>query len=115
MALRLRGRLGRGLAFGGHLFEEQTQVPDVEAVVPLAVEVVTNSRLAGRVTAVVAAGIWFVAWADTVRTGGHWPIDQIAGLLIAVSLLTVVYSAASRSREHDTDVHRPRIDSTNRH
>ena len=39
--------------------------------------------------------IWFIAWADTVRTGGHWPIDQVAGLLIAISLLTVVYSSGA--------------------
>lgn len=96
---------------GGH----SIQLTLLMGMLPLAIEVVTNSRLAGRVTAVAAAGIWFVAWTDTVRTGGHWPIDQLAGLLIAVSLLTVVYSAANRSREHATDVHRPRIDSANRH
>lgn len=83
---------------GGH----SIQLTLLLGMLPLAVDVVTDSRLAGRITAVLAAGVWFVAWADTVRTGGHWPIDQVAGLLIAAALLTVVYSAARRELQHDS-------------
>lgn len=97
---------------GGH----SIQLTLLMGMLPLAVDVVTDSRLAGRITGVLAAGIWFVAWADTVRTGGHWPIDQLAGLLIAISLLTVVYSAANRERQHDScEDCRHRVDHTHRH
>ncbi|MEM7285713.1 MAG: PEP/pyruvate-binding domain-containing protein [Actinomycetota bacterium] len=97
---------------GGH----SIQLTLLMGMVPLAVEVVSESRLAGRVTAVLAAGVWVVAWADTVRTGGHWPIDQVAGLLIALSLLTVVYSAANRERQdHVRENRRHRTDPAERH
>jgi hypothetical protein len=82
---------------GGH----SIQLTLLLGMLPLAVEVLTSSRVAMRITAVLSAGVWFVAWADTVRTGGHWPIDQLAGLLIAASLLTIVYSAARRDGTHD--------------
>ena len=97
---------------GGH----SIQLTLLMGMLPLAVDVVTDSRLAGRITGVLAAGVWFVAWTDTVRTGGHWPIDQVAGLLIAISLLTVVYSAANRERQHDScEDCRHRVDHMHRH
>lgn len=97
---------------GGH----SIQLTLLMGMLPLAVDVVTDSRLAGRIAGVLAAVVWFVAWADTVRTGGHWPIDQVAGLLIAISLLTIVYSAANRERQHDScEDCRHRVDHTHRH
>ena len=41
-----------------------------------------------------------------VRTGGHWPVDQTAGLLVAASLLTVFYSVgiAALRREQDEEL-----------
>ena len=42
---------------------------------------------------VVPVGIWMLTEVNVVRTGGRWPVDQTAGLLIAASLLTVFYSA----------------------
>jgi membrane-associated phospholipid phosphatase len=85
---------------GGH----SIQLTLLMGMLPLAVHVVTGSRSAMRLTAIAAAALWFVAWADTVRTGGHWPIDQLAGLFIAVSLLAIVYSASQSADHHESCV-----------
>ncbi len=85
---------------GGH----SIQLTLLMGMMPLAVHVLTGNRSAMRVTAFAAAGVWFVAWADTVRTGGHWPIDQLTGLLIASSLLAVVYSASQSPDQHESCV-----------
>jgi membrane-associated phospholipid phosphatase len=42
------------------------------------------------VAAVASSAILLVVLADTVRTGGHWPSDQLAGFLIAVAVLVTV-------------------------
>ncbi|MGI9624894.1 MAG: phosphatase PAP2 family protein, partial [Acidimicrobiales bacterium] len=82
---------------GGH----SIQLTLLMGMLPLAVRVFTGNAWAMRATAFAAFALWVVAWGDTVRTGGHWPTDQVAGVLIAVALLTVVYSAASRDLQHE--------------
>jgi len=51
---------------------------------------------------VVPVGFWATTEIDTIRTGGHWPIDQTAGLLIAASLLIVVYSVGLDAIRHES-------------
>jgi len=81
---------------GGH----SIQLPLLLLILPLAIYLVSGSKLARNVTAILAVSVWAVAWTDTVRTGGHWPIDQVAGLFIALSLLIVVYSVAHHATHH---------------
>jgi phosphohistidine swiveling domain-containing protein len=83
---------------GGH----SLQLPLLLLILPLAVHVITNRAWARNVTWVLALAVWAMAWVDTVRTGGHWPMDQLAGLLIAASLLTVVYSVGTDARAHES-------------
>jgi len=83
---------------GGH----SIQLPLLLLILPLVVYVITNNKLARNLTAIAVIGIWGVAWIDTIRTGGHWPIDQLAGFLIAIALLIIVYSAASDALHHES-------------
>ena len=81
---------------GGH----SIQLPLLLLILPLAVYLVSGSKLARNITGAIALSVWAVAWIDTVRTGGHWPSDQVAGLFIALSLLIVVYSVAHQATHH---------------
>ncbi len=82
---------------GGH----SIQLPLLLLILPLVVHVITGSTIVRNITAVGALSVWGLAWADTVRTGGHWPIDQLAGFLIAIALLIVVYSVARDATQHE--------------
>lgn len=83
---------------GGH----SIQLPLLLLILPLVIHVITGSKLARNLTAVVAVSVWGLAWIDTIRTGGHWPTDQLAGFLIALALLIIVYSVASDATHHDS-------------
>lgn len=83
---------------GGH----SIQLPLLLFIMPLAVHLFTGSRLARNLILVSAVGVFTVAWIDAIRTGGHWPIDQVAGLLIAISLLVVVYGLAHNPTYHES-------------
>ncbi|MFQ5556977.1 MAG: phosphatase PAP2 family protein [Acidimicrobiales bacterium] len=83
---------------GGH----SLQVPLLLLALPLAVYVMTDSKLARNVTGVSVTIVWAVTWVDTIRTGGHWPTDQVAGFLIAMALLIVVYSVAGDALRHES-------------
>ena len=81
---------------GGH----STQLPLVLLVLPLVVWVLTTNRLVRVIGTIAAVGVWAITEIDTIRTGGHWPIDQVAGLLIAACLLTIVYSVGLDAIRH---------------
>lgn len=83
---------------GGH----SIQLPLLLLILPLAAYVVSERVWVRNLTGFLAAGVWAIAWLDTIRTGGHWPIDQLAGLLIAASLLVVVYSLARDVHQHES-------------
>ncbi len=82
---------------GGH----SIQLPLLLLILPLVVYVITENKIAARVTGFLAVGVWGLAWVDTIRTGGHWPTDQLAGFLIALALLIVVYSLAGDVTRHE--------------
>jgi membrane-associated phospholipid phosphatase len=46
--------------------------------------------------------VWAITEIDTIRTGGHWPIDQTAGMLIAACLLIIIYSVGLDAIRHES-------------
>jgi membrane-associated phospholipid phosphatase len=78
---------------GGH----SIQVAIVLLPLPLIVWSLTRNRVLRFVGIVVPVAVWALTEVNVVRTGGHWPVDQTAGLLIAASLLTVFYSVGIRA------------------
>lgn len=82
---------------GGH----SIQVTLVLLALPLVVWVLTRNRLARVVGTIVPVGVWGAEIVDNFRVGAHWPIDQVAGLLIAACLLTVVYSVGIDAIRND--------------
>jgi membrane-associated phospholipid phosphatase len=71
---------------GGHA----AQLTLLFGLLPLVVGVVSERRWLRTAGVIVASLVLGVLLIDTVRTGGHWPSDQLAGLLIAVSVLVFV-------------------------
>ncbi len=87
----LSGHAGEFTSFpSGH----SIQVTLLMGILPLAVFVLTERKWIAGLVGVGAVALWAAAWADVLRTGGHWPTDQLAGLLIGISLLVVVYAVA---------------------
>ena len=39
---------------------------------------------------------------DTFRTGGHWPTDQLGGLLIGLALVVAIWAVRRPSHLHDS-------------
>jgi membrane-associated phospholipid phosphatase len=89
---------------GGH----SIQVALVLLALPLVVWVLTSNIVLRVIGTIIPVGLWATTEIDTIRTGGHWPIDQTAGLLIAASLLTVVYSVGLDAIRHES-CHGPAI------
>ena len=83
---------------GGH----SIQVALVLLSLPLVVWVLTRNRVLRIVGTVIPAAMWAITEIDTIRTGGHWPIDQTAGLLIAACLLTILYSVGLDAIRHES-------------
>jgi membrane-associated phospholipid phosphatase len=83
---------------GGH----SLQATLVLLALPLVVWAVTRNRIARIVGTVVPIAIWAITEIDVIRTGGHWPIDQVAGLLIAACLLTILYSVGLHAIRHES-------------
>jgi phosphohistidine swiveling domain-containing protein len=71
---------------GGHV----AQLTLLFGLLPLVVHVLIDRRWLGIFAAVTSSAILAVLLTDTVRTGGHWPTDQLAGLLIASAVLMTV-------------------------
>ena len=71
---------------GGHV----AQLTLLFGLLPLVVHVLTDRRWLRIFAAVTSSVILAVLLTDTVRTGGHWPTDQLAGLLIAATVLATV-------------------------
>jgi membrane-associated phospholipid phosphatase len=89
------GHAGEFTSFpGGH----SIQLTLLLGAIPLAAFMITRRTWVAGVAGVAAILVWAAAWADALRTGGHWPSDHLAGLFIGVALLVVVYGvAANRS------------------
>ena len=83
---------------GGH----SIQVALVLLALPLVVWVLTSNVFLRVIGTIIPVGLWATTEIDTIRTGGHWPIDQTAGLLIAACLLTVVYSVGLNAIRHES-------------
>jgi pyruvate,water dikinase len=83
---------------GGH----SIQVALILLSLPLVVWLLTRNRVARVVGTIIPVGVWAITEIDTIRTGGHWPIDQTAGLLIAACLLTILYSVALDAIRHES-------------
>lgn len=82
---RLRPELG---AHAG----EFTSFPEGHAV---------TDRRSVRIAFEVGCGLlWIVVFADTVRSGGHWPSDQLAGLLLVAAAVVAIRSAARNPTTH---------------
>jgi pyruvate,water dikinase len=83
---------------GGHA----AQLTLLFGLLPFVVGVISDRRSIQTVVAIVSWLVLGVLLIDTVHTGGHWPSDQLAGLLIAVAVLTTIAawlgSPASHSR-----------------
>ena len=71
---------------GGHV----AQLTLLFGLLALVVRVVTSQRWLEILAGVASSVLLAVLLADTVRTGGHWPTDQLAGVLIAGAVLVTV-------------------------
>lgn len=84
---------------GGH----SIQVTLVLLAIPLVIWVLTSNVVIRVLSTVGIVAVWAIEFIDNVRVGAHWPIDQLAGLLIALCLLIVVYSVGINAlRERDS-------------
>ncbi|MFN3216276.1 MAG: PEP/pyruvate-binding domain-containing protein [Acidimicrobiales bacterium] len=75
---------------GGHALQSTL----ILGALPLVVATATRRRWTGVVAAAVVAPVLAVVLTDAVRTGGHWPSDQLAGFLLGVALVTALHRAA---------------------
>ena len=87
---------------GGHT----TQQALLFLVLPLVAYVLTDRTWIRALVTVVAVGVWAVTWSDVIRTGGHWPIDQTAGLFIGVS---AAHRRLQRRARHGATRELPRV------
>jgi phosphohistidine swiveling domain-containing protein len=83
---------------GGH----SIQVALILLALPLVVRVLTRNPFLRAIGTIIPVGLWAMTEIDVIRTGGHWPIDQTAGLLIAACLLTVLYSVVLDVTRHES-------------
>jgi undecaprenyl-diphosphatase len=82
----------------GHHAGEQNSFPGGHAaqltllfgLLALVARVVITRRLLQIIVAAASSVLLTEVLADTVRTGGHWPSDQLAGFLIAAAVLVTV-------------------------
>jgi membrane-associated phospholipid phosphatase len=81
---------------GGHV----AQITLLFGLLPSVVRVVTDRRWLQRLAAATSSLIWAIVVADTVRTGGHWPSDQLGGLLIAATVLVTVAAWVGTPARH---------------
>ena len=83
---------------GGHFM----QMTLLFGVLPVAAQIITGSRRARNVVAVLSAALLALILTDTFRTGGHWPTDQLAGFLIGASLVVALWAIWRPGRLHDS-------------
>jgi membrane-associated phospholipid phosphatase len=100
----LGGHAGEHNSFpGGHA----AQLTILFGVLPLVVRVLTGRRWVHGSVRVLSTALLAVLLADTVRTGGHWPTDQVAGALIGVALLAVVHGYVAHADHSGCRPHPP--------
>ncbi|MCP3936382.1 MAG: phosphatase PAP2 family protein, partial [Actinomycetia bacterium] len=83
---------------GGHFM----QMTLLFGVIPLVAYIVTRRRWVQVITAILSAALLVLVNTDTFITGGHWPSDQLAGLLIGLSLVVVIWGLAQNGLHHDS-------------
>ena len=83
---------------GGH----SIQLALVLLSLPLVAWALTHNKLIRVTLTIIPVGVWAVTEIDTIRTGGHWPIDQTAGLLVGACLLTILYSVGVDAIRHES-------------
>jgi phosphohistidine swiveling domain-containing protein len=93
---------------GGHAGEQNSYVGGHVAqltlffgFLPLVLHVVTGRRWVRAVARVGATSLLAVLLMDTVRTGGHWPTDQLGGVLLATAVLVIVHARYASTALHD--------------
>jgi phosphohistidine swiveling domain-containing protein/membrane-associated phospholipid phosphatase len=92
----------------GHHAGEQNSFPGGHAaqltllfgLLVLVARVVISRRSVQIGAAAASSMILLVVLADTVRTGGHWPSDQLAGFLIAAAVLVTVDARVRAPASH---------------
>jgi phosphohistidine swiveling domain-containing protein/membrane-associated phospholipid phosphatase len=96
---------------GGHAGEHNSfpsghtaQLTLLFGLVPLVVFVVTHRRAVMHGVRALLLVALVIMLADTARTGGHWPSDLLAGVLLATAILVVVH-ARFRSPELHAGCH----------
>lgn len=84
---------------GGHFM----QMTLLFGVLPMAAYIMSGGRAAVRnVTAVTSVALVALILTDTFRTGGHWPSDQLGGLLIGASLVIALWGLKTPGEHHDS-------------
>jgi membrane-associated phospholipid phosphatase len=83
---------------GGHA----AQLTLLFGLLILVVRVVTDRRWWRSLAAAACGLILVVVLTDTVRTGGHWLTDQLAGFLIATAVLLIVSGRIGAPEHHSS-------------
>jgi phosphohistidine swiveling domain-containing protein/membrane-associated phospholipid phosphatase len=83
---------------GGHA----AQLTLLFGLLVLVARIVTDRRWWHHLATIGSGLILVVVLTDTVRTGGHWPTDQLAGFLIAVAVLLAVSARVDSPECHSS-------------
>ncbi|MDH3678634.1 MAG: PEP-utilizing enzyme [Acidimicrobiia bacterium] len=81
---------------GGHVNELTIML----GLLPLVVFVLTRRTWVGIASGVVSGTALVVLVADAFRTGDHWPTDNLAGLLIGLSMVTIAHGVSRSPALH---------------
>ena len=95
----LSAHVGEITSFPGGHFMQTTLL---FGVFPLVALILSGRRWVGWLVGVPSLGTLVVVHIDTFITGGHWPTDQLAGLLIGLALVVAIWSLAQPSSLHDS-------------
>jgi phosphohistidine swiveling domain-containing protein len=82
---------------GGHVNELTIML----GLLPVVVFVLTRRRWVGIGAGVVCWSALLVMVADAFRTGDHWPTDNLAGLLIGLSMVLIAHGVALTPALHN--------------
>jgi phosphohistidine swiveling domain-containing protein len=94
----LGGHAGEHNSFpGGH----SAQLTLLFGLVPLVAYAVSRRSWVRTTARVASTAILAVLLADTWRTGGHWPSDHLAGVLIGLAAVVVVHARVAARTLHE--------------
>jgi len=91
--------LGEITSFPGGHFMQMTLL---FGVMPLVAYILTRRRWVQIGAGVLSLALLALVNTDTFITGGHWPTDQLAGLLIGLLLVIGIWSLALPGPHHDS-------------